>query len=141
MPCLGQGFFRLGSLIATLPTQLPARPATALLLFHVIANIALTAIRVQWDLRSLQHQEQLGLVQVNAPEQTVECRVSGLLGEDRVKARLQVALACEGGTPLVLLEVRVQRPDPAAHTGNILTVLIIQRQQLVNQALRVYPPS
>src|SRR3984893_5402513 len=76
---------------------------------------------------------------MNASEQTVECRVAGLLGEDRVKARLQFALACEGGTPLVLLEVRVQRPDPAAHTCNILTVLIIQRQQLVNQALRVHP--
>ena len=56
------------------------------MLFHVIANIALTAIRVQWDLRALQYQEQLGLIQVNAPEQTVEGRVAGLLGEDRVKS-------------------------------------------------------
>jgi len=55
-------------------------------LFHVIANIALAVIGVQRDLRSLQHQRQLGLVQMNAPEQTVQCRVAGLLGEDRVKS-------------------------------------------------------
>jgi len=37
-----------------LPTEFAARTATDLLLFHVIANIALTVIGVQRDLRALQ---------------------------------------------------------------------------------------
>jgi hypothetical protein len=51
---LTTGLRQAGDGVATLPTEFTARTATDLLLFHVIANIALTVIGVQRDLRALQ---------------------------------------------------------------------------------------
>lgn len=96
---------------------------------------------MQRNLRTLQYQQQLGLVHVNPPEQTIERRVAGLLDKDRVKASCQLSFAFRSGVLFVVLQVRMERlgPDLAAHAGDVFPVLIIERQQLVYQSFRMHP--
>ena len=64
---LATGLFQAGERISTLPSELTSRSPADFLLFDLVANIGFAAVGMQWNLRALEHQQQLVAIAMDAP--------------------------------------------------------------------------
>jgi hypothetical protein len=86
---------------------------------------------VEWDLGSVEHQEQFALVGMEPCEQTVEGDKPGPAGEDAVEPCPQGGLAPADGMLAIGFEITIEPPDKCANFALCLALLIREGVELV----------
>src|ERR1017187_1774197 len=122
---LAAGLLQTDEGVAALSAEFTAGAAADLTFFHVVTDISLASVGVQGDFGALEHQQQLGFVLMQAPQQLIERLVACFLAEQDIKALRQGALGLVAGTALVLFQIRVQLPQLAAHRSDVFAVVFI----------------
>ena len=92
--------------------QLTAGAAADLPLLHVIPDVPLAQVVVQWHLRPLQHQQQLRSIRRHPFQHPVDRGIVGPLRHQVVKLLSQRFARHRIGCLPVRLQTRVQLPDP-----------------------------
>src|SRR5215210_6493671 len=116
-----------------LSTNRPADPCTT------ATDVVLGRVGVEWDLRALQHPQQLSLAPMKAGKQPVQHHKTGSAGEEAVKPRPEGAGPAGARVCLPRLEVAVEPPDQLPCRLNGLSLSPRRWDQLMNQALGVNP--
>ena len=119
-------------------TFIAARAATDLSLFHVIANVCLTAIGVQGNFGPLQHLQKLSLVDVNAFESLVQCGEPSFVRKYLIKALRQLFLVPALRATCERLQISVELPDLATHVLDILAIFHARSTGSALSGLRIY---
>lgn len=108
------GLFQAGEGIACAAAILGACGAGDFSFDHVLADVILAEVVVQGDVGSFEHEQQFGLVLVQALERLVQRLEVGLGLAQRIEALVDVAFGLGGGIELVGLELIVERPKRRA---------------------------
>lgn len=94
---------------------------------------------MEWHLWAVEDAQELGLVGVQACEQTVEGEEASVGGEDLIEAPAELASSSPGRALSVGLEVGVEPPDPSSDALLGLALSIAEGIELVDQALGMDP--
>jgi hypothetical protein len=99
--------------IAAIASVVAARSGADLAADHLTADIALGAIGVQRDFRSLQHHQQLGLVGVQPLQQSIQRDVTGAAAKDAVEPGAQRQTTALARVGPIDLEIGVESSKSA----------------------------
>lgn len=72
-------------------------------------------------------------------EYLIEGFKPGLSGEDLIKAPIKLRFFLLRGRCFVLLQVRIEVPDLSSDRLVIVAVMLVERNELVNEAFRMHP--
>ena len=118
--------------VAAVSPDIASGPTANLALRDLAANVIFRAVGVKGNFRPFEHQQQFGLIGMEALKQSVEGDEAGLLREDAIKPRRQGRLASFAGGEPIGLEIAVQSPDQPADFALGAAVLIGEGIELMD---------
>jgi hypothetical protein len=136
---LGAGFHEAQERVTAIAPQVAAGSGGDFAPRYLAADIVFRAVGVQWDLRPLQHREQVFFLGMQPRQQPVERGKVRRSGKDAVEAVSQLAGAACAWRLAVGLEILVEPPDSTADKLLGLDVRLAERIELVDETFRMHP--
>jgi len=136
---LGAGLGDAEESVAAIASGVAAGSGADLTAGDLTADVVLGPIGMQWDVRLLQHPQQLGLVGMQPRQQPIQRDEAGAAAEDAIEPRAQHLATAFAGAGSISLEIGVEVPNQLAHALLSGPMQIREGVQLVHQALGMHP--
>ena len=126
--------------IATIPPDIAAGAAANFFLCDVAPDFALGAVRMEGDLRAIEHGQQFRLVGPLPCQQAIEGDEPGAAFEDPIEAGTQLAATARRRVKAVRFQVGVEIPDQRSDTLLADALLLGESVELIDKPLRMRGP-
>jgi hypothetical protein len=125
--------------VAAVATDVAAGATADFAFGYLTADVVLRAVRVQGNVRMVEHGQQLGLIGVQPLQQAIKSDEAGVTAEHVVEPFVELGTPPRCRCDAVVFQIGVELPDQRTHKLLGGTLVVGERVKLVYQPLRMDP--